>query len=41
MQPKILINNEGYRTNHDDVSALLTVTLEKSDYKEKSREAVD
>ena len=22
-------------TNHDDVSALLTVTLEKSDYKDK------
>ena len=29
------------RTNHDDVSALLTITLNKSDYKEKIDDALN
>ena len=29
------------RTNHDDVSALLTITLNKSDYKEKVDDALN
>ena len=29
------------KTNHDDVSALLTITLNKSDYKEKVDDALN